>query len=505
MAESLKEKTLLQKQIAADKAAEAQSTEKIRDHSETILNLAQLHGNTITKTGKTIGQMRRDLEATIAVEEQNKKVAKQRAKILEDNALQIEGTVDIAGKIGENIKDSVESIPFVGEFISERMELDTLGDRMKKDVLNRFTKAITEDNDISKAFENPGKQIGEVINTNLLGPLEKMGPLGAKSAGIIRAAMRLAFGPVGLAIAAFAAIFTIVKNIRKAQREVGQALGISTREAKGFLIPLKASEKAFNAIGLDGSQIKTTLGEIGKEFGSMENMTVANAMSIERFAQNTGIAGSEVVKLNKVFMDLEGLSFDAATNVSRVAADLAKSAGVNTAKVIGDMSSNAEKFAEFSTMGADGFARAAVEAAKVGSSLSGILGAADKLLDFESSISAQFEAQVLTGKQINLEKARQLSLDGDIAGLTNEIQSIVGQVGDIQSLNVIQRGKIAEAIGISVGDLIKISRGEEVAQGETVLDEQKKTNELLIEGLDIDREALDVAKDKNVSIQPGLF
>jgi hypothetical protein len=169
------------------------------------------------------------------------------------------------------------------------------------------------------------------------------------------------------------------------------------------------------------------------------------------------------------------------------------------------MSSNAEKFAEFSTMGADGFARAAVEAAKVGSSLSGILGAADKLLDFESSISAQFEAQVLTGKQINLEKARQLSLDGDIAGLTNEIQSIVGQVGDIQSLNVIQRGKIAEAIGISVGDLIKISRGEEVAQGETVLDEQKKTNELLIEGLDIDREALDVAKDKNVSIQPGLF
>ena len=258
-------------------------------------------------------------------------------------------------------------------------------------------------------------------------------------------------------------------------------------------------------IGLDGSKIQTTLGEIGKEFGSLENMTVANARNIERFAQNTGISGSEVVKLNKVFMDLEGLSFDAATNVSRVAADLAKAAGVNTAKVIGDMASNAEKFAEFSTMGANGFAKAAVEAAKVGTSLSGILGAADKLLDFESSISAQFEAQVLTGKQINLEKARQLSLDGDISGLTEEIQSIVGQVGDIQSLNVIQRGKIAEAIGISVGDLIKISRGEEVAQGETVLSEQKKTNELLIEGLDIDREALDVAKDKNVSIQPGLF
>jgi hypothetical protein len=40
MAESLKEKTLLQKQIAADKAAEAESTEKIRDHKN--FNLARL-------------------------------------------------------------------------------------------------------------------------------------------------------------------------------------------------------------------------------------------------------------------------------------------------------------------------------------------------------------------------------------------------------------------------------------------------------------------------------
>ena len=119
------------------------------------------------------------------------------------------------------------------------------------------------------------------------------------------------------------------------------------------------------------------------------------------------------------------------------------------------MSSAAENFAKFSTMGAEGFAKAAVEAAKVGASLTGILSAADGLLKLESSISAQFEAQVLTGKQINLERARQLALDGDIAGLTTEIQSVVGQVGDIQSLNVIQRQSVADAIGISVQDLLK--------------------------------------------------
>ena len=204
-------------------------------------------------------------------------------------------------------------------------------------------------------------------------------------------------------------------------------------------------------------------------------------------------------------MDLDGLSFDAATNVSRVAADLAKAANVNTAKVIQEMSGAAENFAKFSTMGAEGFAQAAVEAAKVGASLNGILSAADGLLKLESSISAQFEAQVLTGKQINLERARQLALDGDIAGLTTEIQSVVGQVGDIQSLNVIQRQSVADAIGISVQDLLRISRGEQVAGQETVLDEQKKTNKILADAYDVQLETLDVSKDKNVNVQSGLF
>ena len=77
----------------------------------------------------------------------------------------------------------------------------------------------------------------------------------------------------------------------------------------------------------------------------------------------------------------------------------------------------------------------------------------------------------MTGKQINTERARQLALDGDIAGLTQEIQSIVGSVGDIQSLNVIQRKSVADAIGISVSRLIKnISWRSKLQQQETVQD-----------------------------------
>ena len=509
MAESLKEQSLLSQRIADNTDKTKQSTGDLKSLTSDLNSLMKdFHGNAKIG-GRFVRDLRAEYEVIIGVQTKQNEGRETENKILKENTLEIEGAVDLAGKMGKKIKDSVESIPFIGEKLSEVLDLEDLGERMQKDVFDKVLKTLNEDGKFKDAFAKPGKMVGEQINKNILGPLEKMGPTGVRAAGILRGAFTFLLNPVTLGVAAFLAafvgIFKIVTKIRKAQRDLGQELGVSTKEAGKFLISVKASEKAFNMIGLDGTKIKGTLGEIGKEFGSMENMTVRNARNIERFAQNTGIAGSEVVKLNKVFMDLDGLSFDAATNVSRVAADLAKAAGVNTAKVIGDMSSAAQKFAEFSTMGAEGFAKAAVEAAKVGASLTGILSAADGLLKLESSISAQFEAQVLTGKQINLERARQLALDGDIAGLTSEIQSVVGQVGDIQSLNVIQRKSVADAIGISVSDLLKISRGEQVAGQETVLDEQKKTNKILADQYNVDLETLEVAKDKNVNVNQSLY
>jgi len=366
--------------------------------------------------------------------------SKELTKLYERNSETIGQQLESLEDVGSTIENSIKGIPFIGGMLIDAFGLKDLGDQLQ----NVFLDTI-------------------------------------KSGGSLQSMSKFLMGPAGIA-AAFAGIFLAIRAVRKASFELAGDLGVSRKEARNLLPALKGSQLAFEAIGMDGSKIQSSLVEIGKEFGSLENATVANAANIERFAQNAGVAGSEVVKLNKVFMDLGGLSFDAATNVSKTAVSLAKAAGVSTSKVIGDMSSAAESFAEFSQDGAAGMAKAAVEAAKVGGSLSTILKSADSLLNFEDSITKQFEAQVLTGKQINTERARQLALDGDIAGLTSEIQSIVGGVGDIQSLNVLQRRSVADAIGISVGDLLKISRGEQVASQETVQDKIDMTNKLIAAG-----------------------
>ena len=390
-------------------------------------------------------------------------ISKDLVKFYERNSEAIGQQLEDVGDLGDTIENSIKGIPLIGPTLIDKFQLKDLGEQLQ----------------------------GVFLDT-------------IKPGGGISAVGKFLMGPAGIA-AALAGVLLAIRAIRKASFDLSEDLGVSREEARNLLPALKGSQMAFEAIGMDGSKIQGTLKEIGNEFGSLENMTVANAVNIERFAQNAGVAGSEVVKFNKVMMDLTGSSFDVATNMAETAVNMAKSANVSTSRVLSDMASSASKFAEFSMQGADGFAAAAVEAAKVGSSIQSILGAADKLLDFQSSIEASFKAQVLTGKQINTERARQLALDGDIAGLTNEIQSIVGQVGDIQTLNVIQRQSVADAIGISVQDLLRISRGEAVQQQETVQDKVDTTNKILLEGLDVDKKILEAAEDKNVNvIQPAF-
>ena len=77
------------------------------------------------------------------------------------------------------------------------------------------------------------------------------------------------------------------------------------------------------------------------------------------------------------------------------------------------------------------------------------------LLDFEGSIQSELEAELLTGKQLNLESARQLALKGDIAGAAAEVAKEVGSAADFEKMNVIQQEALAKAAGLTREQLSK--------------------------------------------------
>jgi len=108
-----------------------------------------------------------------------------------------------------------------------------------------------------------------------------------------------------------------------------------------------------------------------------------------------------------------------------------------------------------------GLVEAVAAAKSLGVELNAILGTQKSILNFESSIAAELEAEILIGREINLERARLAALNNDVAGLTQEIASQFGSIEEFQSLNFIQQEAFANALGMSSDQLADQLRTQE--------------------------------------------
>jgi hypothetical protein len=75
------------------------------------------------------------------------------------------------------------------------------------------------------------------------------------------------------------------------------------------------------------------------------------------------------------------------------------------------------------------------------------------LLDFESSIENELSAELITGKDLNLERARGLALNGKTAEAAAEIASQIGSSAEFGRMNVIQQEELAKAVGMERNEL----------------------------------------------------
>tara|TARA_R110000851_G_scaffold4314_4_gene17627 strand:- start:3503 stop:5314 length:1812 start_codon:yes stop_codon:yes gene_type:complete len=128
----------------------------------------------------------------------------------------------------------------------------------------------------------------------------------------------------------------------------------------------------------------------------------------------------------------------------------------------------------------------AVQTAKqFGMELSQVDGIANSLMNFEQSISNELEAELLLGKNLNLEKARTAALNNDLAVVAEEIAKQAGSAAEFTAMNRIQQEALASAVGMSKEDLAKSLQSREILAelGGKDADMQAAYNRLKGEGL----------------------
>jgi hypothetical protein len=89
----------------------------------------------------------------------------------------------------------------------------------------------------------------------------------------------------------------------------------------------------------------------------------------------------------------------------------------------------------------------------MGTTLEQMNASAKGFLDFESSISAELEAQLLTGKNINLDAARYFALTGQTNNMMKEIQSNFPSWEEFNKMNRIAQEGYSKALGLSVDQM----------------------------------------------------
>ena len=143
-------------------------------------------------------------------------------------------------------------------------------------------------------------------------------------------------------------------------------------------------------------------------------------------------------------------------------------------------------------------ANAAFQSQKLGLSQAQMESTANALLDFESSIAAEMEAELMTGKQLNLEDARRAALMGDQEGLAKAIGREIGTAAEFGEYNVLQQESLAKAFGMSREELAETLETQELLGGKfkSMGDAQEKYEKLRKQGLSDEEIAVQLGNDQ---------
>ena len=200
-----------------------------------------------------------------------------------------------------------------------------------------------------------------------------------------------------------------------------------------------------------------TVKELSKEFGGLSDVSLKTQFRTNVIAKNLGIGAGEAASLTGQFARLNDGSAETAQNLIMQTKNLAQQNGLVPTAVMADVANSAEEFALFGKEGGTNISEAAVAAGKLGVGMAQISGIADNLLDFESSINAELELGAMLGKNINLDKARALAMEGDLGGMVRETLSSLGGIDEFNKMDYFSKKKTAELLGVSVSEFQKMA------------------------------------------------
>ena len=277
---------------------------------------------------------------------------------------------------------------------------------------------------------------------------------------------------VALAAAAIALVKALY-SAYTAARDMRTELGGSLIEAGKTAVKLKAVEASLFLTGYSSENVKENFDAIRKNLGGIEAASYGFLVNFSKTAQITGASAENLATILSIQESVSDASRETLLAQMEANALMIEMQGIAPEAIFNDLAENADFFAASMKAGTNNVRDTAIEARKLGLNLGTVAKISESLLDFESSIEKQMEASVLLGRQLNLDKARQLSFMDDQQGMMREILRQVGGEAEFGKMKGFQRRALADAVGVSVSELSRLARQKEGEAGKPQTFEEK--------------------------------
>jgi hypothetical protein len=237
--------------------------------------------------------------------------------------------------------------------------------------------------------------------------------------------------------------------------ELAKGFNMSYNEASALRKELSVSAAISNDVNVSTKGLQDSMVAIGKTLGSNAKLNEADLITFTKLREQAGYTNEELASIQTLSL-ANGKSLE--DNTAEILGSAEAYASQNkliinekdVLREVGKASASLKLSLGGSTAA---LAESVVKAKQFGLSLEQAGTIAKSLLNFESSISSELEAELLTGKDLNFEKARLLALNGKTADAAAEIAKQVGSSVEFGKMNVIQQEAIAKAAGLTRDEL----------------------------------------------------
>ena len=362
--------------------------------------------------------------------------------------------------------------------------------------------------------QTKSKSLFQLAKENAGGIADKIDKSGTLST-ILNKGIGAVLTPMRLLEVSAVALFKALQSSDKQSGEMAKSMNLTYSEANILQMRMTEVANASLSAKITTEGLGQALMAVNSELGITNTTVDDNLVFFQEMHKYAGLTYEELKGVNAITNATGG---DLKSNTGEILAQ-AKIQGtrlgvsLNEKEVLKDISKVSAATTVSLGMSAGEIGKAVSVAKSLGLELGKVDDIAGSLLDFEQSITNELEAEMLLGKNLNLEKARTAALNNDLATVAEEIAKQAGTAAEFSKMNRIEQEALAGAVGMGREELAQMLFTQEQLvglSGDEVALREKQINELQAKGLSQDEIKAKLAKTsvedlkKQVSVQENL-